>query len=527
MANNERFGRREFLSRAAGTALLASGIQGLADLLSPSSVRADGVKSKYKIAPWTGDDFTMGHKLRARQLPQFPKAAERTVDFVIVGGGMAGLSAAHYLRHHNYLLLEQYDSLGGQSRGSQSNGLGYSYGAAYIGDLQGEPGKLVSELGLKPIKLEGVDDSWRWENEWVSGTTGDTKPLYHEFKRLRDSAQSVWGELKKGTALVPLNDAGFSKLDQTTFAASLSGYDGKFIALMDAFLKSYNCLGVERTSALAGFATLADLVDPVHVFEGGNQVLSNALAAGVEKEPSRFVKKAFVWAVENGENTAVVYSTADGVVHRVNCRFAIICIPPMVGARILTGISDEARAAMLSFKYGSYLVANIMLDKEIFSAAYDNWVTSPYTFADIVLAEKPYQRSGQYKAEMGSILTVYQPYEPGSMGRPELLMGDKEAFASSLVTQLTKLLGSPLDDQIREIVLSRWGHAMAAPVTGFFSKVSKMNSTVSGAYALAHCSTQGLACAEGAITAAQLASMRALNTKHSAYVHFPNSHYIN
>lgn len=198
LANNERFARREFLSRAAGTVFLGAGIQALTESFLPISVRADQTaKSKYKIGPWTGDDFTMGHKLRAHQLPQFPKTAERSVDFVIVGGGMSGLTAAHYLRDHDYLLLEQYDSLGGQSRGSSFNGLGYSYGAAYVGDLQGDLGKLVEELGVKPIKLEAADDSWRWENEWVNGTTGDTKPLYHEFKRLRDAAQSVWSELKK------------------------------------------------------------------------------------------------------------------------------------------------------------------------------------------------------------------------------------------------------------------------------------------------------------------------------------------
>jgi hypothetical protein len=195
----------------------------------------------------------------------------------------------------------------------------------------------------------------------------------------------------------------------------------------------------------------------------------------------------------------------------------------MVSARILKGISDESRAQMLSFKYGSYLVANLLLRKKQHMHAYDSWVSTPYTFADITVADQPYEEQKHYKPEMGSVLTIYQPYEPGTAGRPLLLGGDRNAFATSIVTQMSKLVGTSIEKDLDEVVLSRWGHAMVVPTTGFFGKVRKLNSTISGAYTLAHCSSQGLPSAESAIAAARQAVSKALKSKHTTYIHFPDT----
>jgi protoporphyrinogen oxidase len=521
--DGEKFGRREFIKRSAGVIGLGTGIQALQGGFSAQAANAQGKPggipsaetsaTRYKISQWTGDDFSRGHKLRDAQVPPFPKAPEKTVDFVIIGGGMSGLASAYYLRNHDFLLLEQYDQLGGQSRGSSFQGIGYSMGAAYIGADAGELHDLVEELGLKPVTLDSKKNSWRWDNRWIEGVSGETETLHREFKRLKEQAEPIWKQMGK-TEFIPLSDPALVKLDQIPFAGCLTGYDKKLIDLLDSFCKSSNCLGIQRSSALAGYATLNDLVEPTRVFPGGNPAMARALAEKLEADKhGRCVTGAFVWSVEPKENeVSVVYSTADGAMHRVKARFAIVCAPPMVAARIINGIADEQKASMLGFKYGSYLVANLLCKNKVFSGAYDNWVTPPFTFGDIVVAEKPYELNGSYKKEMGSVLTVYQPYEPGTAGRPALLAGDRDAFASSIVEQMSKLVPG-LEGSIQEVVLTRWGHAMAVPSVNFFKKMSSLTSTTSGAYALAHCSTQGLACAESAVRAARMASKQALKTK--------------
>ena len=111
------------------------------------------------------------------------------------------------------------------------------------------------------------------------------------------------------------------------------------------------------------------------------------------------------------------------------------------------------------------------------------------------------------------MLTIYQPYLPSSEGRSVLLEGNRERFATSIVDQLTKLIG-PIEKDIETVVLTRWGHAMAVNTPGFFAKISKFNRTANSGYTLAHCSTQGIPCAEGALAAARLAADRALGKPH-------------
>jgi protoporphyrinogen oxidase len=281
---------------------------------------------------------------------------------------------------------------------------------------------------------------------------------------------------------------------------------------MDAVCRSSNCLGVEKTSALAGYAVIADLIEPSRVFEGGNPTLAKALVTKLGSGTgNRCLTGTFVWSIDVSDSgVSVVYSTKDGAVHRVKAKFAIVCTPPMVTARIIHGVSDAAKASMLSFKYGSYLVANLLLKKQCFNGAYDNWVSPPYTFNDIVQADKPYQVGNSYKSDMGSVLTIYQPYEPGSIGRPQLFVGDRTEFSKSIVQQMDKLIPG-LEANLEEVVLTRWGHAMEVPSVGFHKKMSALMSGVSGDYALAHCSTQGAPCAEGAVRAGKLAATKALS----------------
>ncbi len=483
--------------------LLANQFDPLQAKDNPSLLQAS---SGYKVAPWTGDDFTIGHKMRDHQLPPVPKHVEKDVDFVIVGGGMAGLSSAYYLRNHNYLLLEQYESLGGQSRGSEYHGIGYSYGAAYISTVDGLMGELIADLKLKPAKLQPTKDSWRWENSWLSGLEGKEN-IYSEFKGLLDNCKPIWKELHAGIP-VPLTSQSLLKLDATPFQGYLKNHSPAFIALIDAYLKSALCGGIKNLSALSAVSILEDLVQPTYVFPGGNPALAKAIA---DKVKGPRCQRGFVYSIDVGTDrkSFVTYLGADEKLHKVSCRHVIVTAPPLVAARILRNIPDQVLANLLSFKYGSYLVANILMPKKKFYGAYDNWVTPPYTFADITVAETPYIEQNKYTPEMGSVLTVYQPYAPSSEGRPVLLQGDRNSLANSIVSQLVKLIG-PIEKEIDTVVLTRWGHAMAVNSPGFFSKISEFNRTTDSGYTLAHCSTQGIPCAESAIAAARLAANRAL-----------------
>ena len=74
-----------------------------------------------------------------------------TRDVVIVGGGIAGLSAAWRLRHRDVLLLEAADRLGGRMRSDPFGEYWLNYGA----HLFPAPGSLVDRMA-RECELETV-----------------------------------------------------------------------------------------------------------------------------------------------------------------------------------------------------------------------------------------------------------------------------------------------------------------------------------------------------------------------------------
>ena len=108
--------RRDFLKFLASSTMALSGVELAKTYLSDPSINGAYAKGGYKLDPWTGDDFTFGHLLRDGKVPKFKCQSKTKVDTVIVGGGMAGLACAYNLKDQSYLLLDQYDNLGGQSR---------------------------------------------------------------------------------------------------------------------------------------------------------------------------------------------------------------------------------------------------------------------------------------------------------------------------------------------------------------------------------------------------------------------------
>ncbi len=500
--------RRDFLCK------LVSGLAGLS-LLSPhdESTSAHAASARYKLGQWTGDDFTLGHQLRDGKSSKLPKLAEKSVDFVIIGGGLAGLSCAQYLKDHEFLLLEQYDQLGGHARGGTYNGIDYSLGAAYYTDNEGDLGKLVAELDLHPVELSDNKNAWLWNQQWISGTTGSTSNLYKEFDRFKADNKSFW-DTWNGLADKELFDnASLMKLDKETFESYLKSYDPNFAKLIDNYLLSSLCDGASKVSALSALASIEDIFIPTYVLPGGNAAISKALSNRLKQShPDAIQSGAFVWSVELKQDGASVIYSKGKQLSRVDCKHVIIAIPHMITSRITEGLPDKVRSTMFRFRYGSYLVANLLLRKPLLSESYDNWLPNPHSIADIVVAETPYRKSGSSANNNSSVLTLYVPYGAGTSGRTILFEGNRKKIAGQLIEELQPLLPE-LQGQLDEIALTRWGHAMAVTRTGYFELLSTLSTYESDSFSFAHSSAHGLPCIESAVAGGRHAANRALQSK--------------
>jgi len=518
LTDGDQSSRREFL-RELG--LLFCGLAASGGLTASSNYQALGadkapkLNGNAKLLPWTGDDFTFGHRLRNAEIPKFPIASERNLDFIIVGGGMAALTAAHKLHNHDYLLLEQYAQTGGNALGANSHGLWYSYGSQYLTEVEGEIGQLLSDMKLKPAKVGEEKNAW-WDGaRFLKGISGSSSTLYNDFKRLRSELGPLWKKMANANMYVSDLTSEFQKLDNIVLSTMLTGYSAQFMDLINGFLTSSSCGGVNMLSALSGISMLEDLVIPSYLLEGGNPALTRALADSIKKTtPKRMVTNAFVWSVTlKDDGASVVYQERNGNLHRVNCKHVILAIPPMIAVRVVSNFKIAEKAQLYAFKYGSYLVGNFILQKKVFDSSFDNWLPSKYLFPDITNANTVYDLDGHYKKEMGQVLTVYRPFTAGSEGRSLLLQGDRDKFSLEMRKQLVGLLGSEFESSLEAVQLTRWGHAMAITVPAYFKRMKKVLDGQSNSFSFAHSSYHGLPSAESAIIGGVTAANRALKLK--------------
>ncbi len=507
----ERLSRREFLTKLSSIYIAGCG---LSNGLSSNQLRAQELK--YKLLPWQGDNYILGHKMRDGQIPIGKIESRKNFDFVIIGGGISGLTSAYKLRNSNYLLLEQYADLGGQARGGNYNGIGYTLGSAYLSSIDGELGKLLDELKLKPVQINEHTNSWYYDGkfEFISKATGlNQNDLSKNFNNFFNQAKLIWNKYNLDNVSEINTDNNLSKLDDTLFASCVKDFNPRFLEYIDNYLMSSLCGGINKVSAWAAYSTLSELVTPIYVLPGQNPTLAKTIAQKIDQKNTT-VKNAFVWSIEmNKDGAKLYYSDSIGLMHEVNCKHLIITTIPMVASRLVSNLPDDVKANLMSLKNGSYLVANLCLSKQVFNKSYDNWMPSQYEFRDFTIAETPYEILNTYEAKMGSVMTVYKPFENGAIGRSMLLAGDRFALISAIIANLQNIFGNSFEDNIEQVVLSRFGHAMAIAVPGYLKKISIINQHNIDSLSFAHCSLGGLPCVQSAVTAANNACNRALRRK--------------
>ncbi len=509
--------RRDFLKFLASSALALSGVELAKTYLSDGSNVGSAAygKGSYKLDPWTGDDFRFGHLLRDGKIPKFKCASESKVDTVIVGGGMAGLTCAFNLKDQSFLLLDQFDDLGGQSRCGTYNGMDFSYGPAYMADPEGAIADVLAYANVTPAKLEESKNSFYWDNKWYRGVEGLSNSKFQgQLDMIKKDVTKVLAN-RKGDVVEWFNeDPDAKKLDSVTLGSYLQSYDKEFVGMLDNFCMSALCVGADKTSALSGFVLIEDLYHTSYVAPGGNPGIAKALAKKlVADRPDSFKRGVFVWSIELKDNGAtIIYGDRKGRQHKVECKHVAMAIPHMVSARITKNMSNEIKGKLLQYKYGSYLVANMCLRKRIFDGSYDNWLPTPHKVADVITAETPYKVNGGYKEEMGQILTVYVPYEPNSIGRGLLFQGDRKKLSTDVLKEMEGFIPD-LVPNLDRVVLSRWGHALAVTVPKFFENNAYLMQNDSDVFSFAHSSTQGIPCIEGAAEAGKRAAQKARKVK--------------
>jgi protoporphyrinogen oxidase len=412
-----------------------------------------------------GDHFDVCHQVRDGYAFARPPVSKR-YDVVIAGGGVSGLSAAYFLRKHDFLLLEKEPHWGGNAYLEEYQGQAFATGSAFA-EKDSDASQLAAELGLTMLPINSADPTIVG-GKWVKDTWGAgldelpyTTEIRESFKKFRAAILAIETDKKE------------QQFDNEPFTKYLKGYAPEIQQWWDAYGPSNWGAKSEDTSALVAITELQSIVegakdDPRVTLPGGNGALSRRLAETIAaSNKERMQGGATIVAVEPQKDEVHVTYIQDGQLHTVAAKFVVMATPKFITARLVDGLPDAQRDAMISFRYCPYPVVNMIFDKPVYTRAYDTWCPGN-TFTDFIVAD--WVMRGQPGFKQGNnILTFYTPLpEPD---RIKLLKEDGcRNIAMKVLADFKKLQPEFNVDPV-EIHLYRRGHPMFLPTPGTFTNL--------------------------------------------------------
>ncbi|WP_166826530.1 FAD-dependent oxidoreductase [Thalassoroseus pseudoceratinae] len=489
--------RREFLASAIGLPLVLSG--------------CDRNPSQRTIPPGelVGASANVGHRLRERKRFEVPQDRWQKSRVVIVGAGIAGLSAARRLQKHgikDFQILELESHAGGTSRSGSHNGFQYPWGAHYLPAPTAANVDLVDlldEMGVvdgrttdgEPIIAEqclcrAPQERVYYKGAWYEGlyvTTDETKSdreQYSRFRQLVGKFADFRDEAGRRAFGLPISsctqDAQITALDHITMSEWLKRQgltSPKLHDLIDYCCRDDYGLRCERTSAWAGLFYFAARLphsgaktQPFITWPEGNGRIVNHLRErnGSRLKTSWAVAEVIPSIADSNEPVQVIAVSSDGSeTIGLQADRVIMATPQFVTPYMIRDWRENRPEHIQSFEYSSWVVANLFLkdrpatrDSD-YPLCWDNVIADSPSLGYVVATHQALVDYGP------TVLTWYLPLCDAEthIARQELLNEGREAWADAALSDIERA-----HPDIRRLTtrvdVMRWGHAMIQPTPG-------------------------------------------------------------
>lgn len=496
----------------------------LASFLGMPFVLSSGCGLKTPRLPteggFVGTSHEAGHKLRDGYHPAPPDDAWQTADVVIVGGGVAGLSAARKLKQAgvDFVLLELEPEVGGTAVSGKSPVVAYPWAAHYL------PVPLPHNSEL----IELLD-----EMDLLEGRTDAGTPIVAEQFLCRDPQERLFIDGKWQEGLFPWAQASDDDIVQLkSFQVEIDRWvawrdsDGKrafsipvadcssddeLMALDNLSMQQwmtdhgwtsrhlkwyvdYACrddygLNIDQTSAWAGifyfaarvsepgvesqsFITWPEgngrLVDHLREYVVDHILTGHAVSAIVPPEDDTIGDDEFtkITAFKTTNSSSQISSPPEAQGWRA--RHVIFAAPPFLTPHLVTGYRESGPGSIKDFEFGSWLVANLHLDDRPsdngFVMSWDNVI---YDSPSLGYVTATHQRG----IDRGpTVLTYYYPLCDASpkVARERLLRLSWEEWADVVLSDLERA-HPEIRSLTQRLDIMRWGHAMIRATPGFIS----------------------------------------------------------
>jgi protoporphyrinogen oxidase len=446
-----------------------------------------------------GASAERGHRLRSTAPLPAPSVRD-DVPVVVVGGGVAGLSAAWRLARAgatDHVVLELEDRPGGTAAYGENAVSRYPLGAHYLprptseqralcellreaGILTGFDARgraLVAEGAVCRDPEERLFEDGAWQEGLFPRARATTDDL-HQFERFRgivDAYAARRDDAGRRAFAIPTaasaRDADLLALDAISAAEWLAR--NAFTSPALRWYVEYACrddfgASLERTSAWAALhyfasrvAVPGDEAAPLLTWPEGNGRLVDALAAA---NAGRVRTGIVVLEIRPAADRVVVtwWDEVRREVGETTAEHVVCALPRFAARRVVRGLEAERGG----FSTSPWVVANVTLDapaqSEGFPLAWDNVIHGSDSLGYV---DATHQRD---RRERGTVWTWYRPFaaEDPAAVRTRLLEATWEAWRDSVLADLGPV-HRDFERHVVSIDVARWGHGMVRPEPGF------------------------------------------------------------
>lgn len=440
-------------------------------------------------------DMAVGHL--AFESHQFPVTKKLQCEYLIVGGGLAGMSAAYALKDKDFLLFELSNTLGGSSSAGSHGNIPLCHGAHYDLSYPSNYGKeaLTMLVELDIARYDPFSDSWKFvDKQYLIPKNKESQTFAHgafrkdvlpndrERNDFLDLMKPFVGNMPMPTRLInedlrTLNDISFLDWLQQKMPVSEAFSEG-----LDYHMKDDYGSGADTVSALAGihyFACRPYFTKAVELFSPpeGNFYFIKKIYDKLPKD--RVVLSHLVKAIkENKEGFEIdVVDALKREITQVNCKKIIYA-----GHKYpLKYIFPKDYALFQKTEYAPWVVVNFVMNKPLEKNAFwqNEILSEDKSLLGFVDSKAQYSTQ-----ENRRIFTVYYCFKPEERPMMSLIEERKQTFIDQSLKHLEQYFGRSLKKQIEKIYIKQMGHAMPIPKPGYlFNDANELRSNPNLVYA--------------------------------------------
>ena len=454
-----------------------------------------------------GASDAFGHRLRDGLRVEVPTDAWTDVPVLIVGGGVAGLSAAWHLQRsgfNDFALIELEKAPGGTARSGSAGSFSFPWGAHYIPAPMKENVALISLLDEMGV-VEGKDHDGEpvigeqflcrdpeerifYKGRWYEGLflhAGETADDQRQLEQFNAEMNRwvAWRDAKGRRAFtLPVSacsdDAEVLALDRISMDQWLN--QRGFTSPRLRWWVNYACrddygMTLDQTSAWAGIFYFCARVlkpnvesQPLITWPEGNGRLVRHL---YEQTGSHVqLDRAAVELIPTSTGCDLVTLDQQGKTPRgYRAKRVIFAAPQFIARYLIRPYRDNPPPHISEFHFGSWMVANLILknrpqhnSNRDFPLAWDNVLYESESLGYVVATHQQGIDRGP------TVFTYYYPLCDANAraGRTRLLETDWRGWADVALTDLSRA-HPDIRNLVERLDVMRWGHAMIRPRTGF------------------------------------------------------------